>query len=189
MTGIGNLLEKAKAGTPLTAEERSRVVRGIEMADGGDDPYVLLQIAGLSAGPELSSLVERYLFSPRDPMLARIALSVLCDNWAMGARYRNEIVAFMEGVEWDSDEEVRTVAISTAGEYLRGNKDSEIGQRLVRLVNDPGEPVSTREWAMRALGRAVGLSHENLPGLGVAKGDPLETSILSMAEALYFKRT
>lgn len=185
MTDTEELLDRAKAGLGIEPSEINQLVAALRSKTTVDDPYVAIQILGLSAGPELAWVVEPYLNSADDPMLARIALRVLCDDWGLGARYLHELMRFVDGVSWDVDEEVRTIAISTAGELLREIKGPDLGRRLLKLTRDPNELKETREWTLRALGRAVGIPHSDLPGLGVNLGEPLAAFIETQSELLF----
>lgn len=101
----------------------------------------------------------------------------------MAGMYRNTILSFIEGVPWDTDEnDVRDMAISCAGEYLRGSpKDPKMYNSLRRIVDDDEEDDSTREWALRSIARALGLSHSDLQGsgTGLPLGSKLGKTVLS----------
>lgn len=63
-----------------------------------------------------------YLERSDDPMLARLALPILCNHWGLTERYLPVVRHFIEGVEWD-DDRVQLVALSIAGRYLRKHVD------------------------------------------------------------------
>lgn len=151
---------------------------------GTRDPYVLLEIVGVAGGPDLVMLVEPFLDSRQDPMLARLSLEILCNYWGLRQSYRHRLVTFLMGAPWDEEGDVRQVAISEAGEYLRRDADREILQALLGIATSPTEDKLTREIAIQALGRAIGMSHQRLPfGGDVPADSDLAQGILRRARS------
>lgn len=52
-------------------------------------------------------------------MLARAALEVLCDDWDMASQYLTYVAAFIEGVEWDEEGDVRGMSTITEIPQMR----------------------------------------------------------------------
>ena len=96
-------------------------------------------------------------------MLARIALIVLCSMWGLTAAYEPELVAFVRGVGWDSEEDVRQIAISILGRHLRDSPDSKSLALLLDVADDPLNEAIIREDAVRALAVAEGMDRGSMP--------------------------
>lgn len=183
-----DLLDKAKSGK-LTDEELKYVVQRIKTSTpDNEDPnlYTLLHILGKAGltptdtkrtGVAVSEvirhrkLIEKFLYYPTDPMISKIALQTLGDHWGFYKDYLSQIKEFVKGVEWDKDEDVRIIAISSAGAFLREttDKDKELVQLLVNiLISDQKEEIM-RDCAYYALAYAAGqewsdiLRDENKP--------------------------
>jgi hypothetical protein len=159
---LSGLWEKTQAGR-ITAAEVDGVAQRLSVAEDDDDRYTMLMILGYSGATRHRTLVERFLECREDPMLARAALSVLCDDWNYANEYLGQIRRFLRGVEWDDEEDVRLMAISRGGEYLRSYDDREILTELLRIANDRSQNPVVRQAAYRALGRAMGRDWRELP--------------------------
>ena len=160
MRSIDELLEEAKWGK-LTQEELEYVVNKIKdyKEDDAEDLYTLLYTLGRSGAIEYRKLVEKFLYYPNDPMVSSMALKTLCDYWSLDEEYLREIKAFARGVEWDFDGDVRTIAISTAGEYLRRNPEKELLEILFKILEDENENKIDQESVFQALARATGRNY------------------------------
>lgn len=165
------LFERAQwAGTvlgpgmaPVSRAEIDAVAAELEKPELEADPHLLLLTLGRALATRHRELVESFLVSPEDPMLARAALEVLCDDWDMASQYLTYVAAFIEGVEWDEEGEVRGMAFSRAGEYLRDQDNPELLRLLLRAFDDPDEDPHFRGDAYFALARAVGRDWDDLP--------------------------
>ena len=73
--------ERAKF-EPISEAEIAQIVRVLEHPEQGADPYMLIQTLGRAGAAEHVELVERYLLSADDPMVARAALETLCQAGA-----------------------------------------------------------------------------------------------------------
>lgn len=157
------ILERAKDGTISAAEikEAAEVLR--LRGSSGRDPYTLIHILGASGAVRYKELVAGYLNEKDDPMLARIALQVLCSHWNMTAQYRDEVAAFIRGVEWDIDEVVRLAAVSIAGEWLRSSRDKTLLALLFDVFATVTNSSIVRQEAYFALARAYGKNWNELP--------------------------
>jgi hypothetical protein len=162
MTNLEELLEQAKAGR-LEHGNLERVSAMLQEGGAGADPYTLLHIIGRSGDRSRRALVEKYLHWPQDPMLARLALQIVCGYWGDIERYLDQVLEFVKGVDWDDENDVRQVAISNAGEYLRTQSHTELLQRLLDIVRDGNESPTIRADAYFALSRAVGRDWKDLP--------------------------
>lgn len=141
------------------------------------DAYTLLHILGHAGNPSHRGIVERFLGHRDDPMVARLALEILCSYWNLTDEYLPQLMTFLRGVDWDHAGEVRQMAISVAGEYLRSRHHPEMLNTLLEIFESADEDVTSREDAYFALARAVGRDWEQLPpatrALDLTKGvDP-----------------
>jgi hypothetical protein len=108
-------------------------------------------------------IVERFLTYKRDPLVARLALQVLCDYWGYHNGYLEDMLRFIRRVPWDDDGYVRDAAISIAGEYLRFHFEPRLLREVVRIVEDADEEKLTRRVAYTALARAMGRDWNQIP--------------------------
>ena len=156
------LLARAKRDE-LTAQEISAVVGELQRPDSSNDRYTLLHILGRSGATAYRRLVEQFLECRDEPMLARLALKILCDYWAGTAQYIPEILGFLRGFDWDEESDIRQIAISIAGEYLRANPEPEFLWELIHIFETEENEQTIREDAYIALARAMGRDWNQLP--------------------------
>jgi hypothetical protein len=97
------------------------------------DLYRLLYVLARSKATQYEPLVAGFLGHREDPDVARLALQTLCTFWGLTERYKGQVHAFLEGVEWDYFGDVRQVAMAAAGEYLR-DSELRLDLRSVGLV-------------------------------------------------------
>lgn len=147
-------LEKAKSGR-LSVSEYNEVV-ALLRSPNGRDKYTLLHILGRSNVVPDRELVEPYLDFALDPMVASMALKVLCDYWCLTEEYLDKLTQFVSGVGWDFDEDVRLVAISILGEFLRRKMDADYLKLLYYIYKDDNVFHVTRAAAYDAMARAMG---------------------------------
>jgi hypothetical protein len=83
---LPDLLRRAEAGE-IRASEVAEVAAELSDGDSPDDAYTLLLIIGKSGALQYRSLVERWLLSPDDAMMAGLALQILCNYWGETASY------------------------------------------------------------------------------------------------------
>jgi hypothetical protein len=81
----------------------------------------------------------------------------------MADRYQVQIEEFVAGVDWDSDGDVRQVALSAAGELLRSQPRMHLLRLLQLVFESPDERPLIRQGAYFALARAAGRSWDELP--------------------------
>jgi hypothetical protein len=162
-----NLLERAKSVEPgkdkLSEDELGMVAEELRKPDPEADRFTLLDILGYAFALQYRDLVEQFLECEEDPWLARLALQILCGYWGQTDQYLEEVLKFMRGVPWDQEEDVRQMAISEVGEYLRSNNEPRFLHELILIFEDDDEERSIREGAYFALARAMGRDWKNLP--------------------------
>lgn len=177
------LLDQAKEGK-LSRDDVRRVGEYLREHPDATDAYTAIHILGVSGTTSYRDLVEPFLNSPRDPQLARIAVSVLINHWGLGSEYREQLREFVHGVDWDGDEDVRHVALSAAGEFARTSGDPQLVADLLEIQDDPQERALTRDIAFDAVARAVGADYKELRRRSkLAPDDPWASSILERARA------
>lgn len=121
---------------------------------------------GKSNSIEHRSLVESFLESSDYPMLARLALEILCDWWGLREQHQTQLLRFVKGVDWDLDDGgfVRLVAISQSGDYLRHRSDPHLDRALLDLYDDEyASDVFLKGVAYAALARATGKAWNEIP--------------------------
>jgi hypothetical protein len=147
----------------LSDEELELVAAELEKPDTPADKFTLIRILGVSYATKYRSLLERFLVSEGDAMLAYAALGMLCDYWGLTEEYQREILQFIKGVSWDENEELRSQAISVAGEYLREEENKEFLQMILEIFEDESQDQYLREAAYSSLARAVGRNYTEIP--------------------------
>ena len=145
----------------LREDELAEVARRLTSNEG--DKYDWLLILGRSGATQYRPLVEKFLESPVDPMLARLAVQVLCRYWGLGESYEDTLVRFAHRVSWDEDDDVRLMAIDCLGEVLLRKPNDKLLGYLFELFESNQERQIVREAAYCAMARAVGTPVSNLP--------------------------
>lgn len=154
------LLEKAVSCT-ITQTEIDKVYHALLNHEA--DEYDLLLILGRAEATKHKEIVEKYLISPDDPMLARLALQILCRYWGLSREYRSVIEQFIHKVEWDTEEDVRLMAISCSGDILKNKSNLSLLSYLYNIFNDDTEDKVIREAAYETLALVSGKSVQDLP--------------------------
>lgn len=137
-----------------------------DIADGlasSKDPYEGLLVLGRAEAKQYRGLVEGYLDASDNPMLARLALQILCRYWDLTEQYLCQIMTFMEGVDWDEEDDVRLMAIGCAGSFLLNHSCKPLLAALLRIFHDTNERQLIREVAYRALAESTGVPILRLP--------------------------
>lgn len=163
MRNLAALLDEAKWGK-LTNEEIAYVVQKLESCKPGDDDnlYTLIHILGKAHAKQYKRKIESFLYYPSYSMITKIALQTLCCFWGYYQEYLTEIKKFMRGVEWDDEEQIRIIAISSAGQSLSLSYDHELLQLLIQIFENEKEEESIREMAYFALATAMGQSSREI---------------------------
>lgn len=156
------LVKKATEGK-LSPRELAEVVTCLETETC--DPYEALLVIGRSGALEYRTVVEKYLRARHAPMLARLALMILCRYWGLSAEYTAELRAFIQKLEWDEEEDVRLLAIAIVGSLLAQHRDDNFLRLLIDIFHDRSGSDSQmiREEAYCALALAYGKSPRDLP--------------------------
>jgi hypothetical protein len=165
MTNFDELLTKATKDKLSQSEIEFVASELAKRRNTSANTYILLHILGRAEAVKYENLVAQFLDSPSDPMLARIALIDLCDYWDLTPKYIDALRAFAKGVEWDSDDDVKLVALSTAGEYLNAKDDKELLLALKNAFLDPENDEIVRNAAFVAMARALGRKYSEVPSV------------------------
>lgn len=136
-TSASSVLERAERGL-LSAPEIDALAKHLATKPEDDELYTRLHALGHAGDARYAGVVEPYLETPEDPMLARLALQILCDYWGLASRYRDHILRFIAGVPWDveSDGDVRLMAISCAGDLMAFSRDGLVAEALLGAFAD-----------------------------------------------------
>ena len=154
-----DLVLRAKEGRVAIAEI-DHIVAVLTARQGGEQTYDLLYVISRSCAVEKEPLVSGFLDHEDDPMVARLALQTLCSFWGLTDRYLEELQTFLAGVSWDVMGDVREVAISAAGDYLRDHQHPELLSKLLLIADPANEAAVERRIAVEALAQAMGESTE-----------------------------
>lgn len=168
------ILKRATEGL-LTAPEQEAVSQALRGKAGGQDRYTLLLALGRAMAKQHRETVESFLDYEDDPMLARLALQILCKFWSETDNYIDYVKRALDGLAWDEDEDVRQMALSAAGEYLRDHQEAALLEKLISIVEDENDDELTRADAYISLARAMGKEWAELPKL--SRLPPLEELI------------
>jgi hypothetical protein len=168
----------------LSAGELHQVAQGL--TSGSADPYDALLIIGRANARQYRGLVETYLQCDEDPMLARLAVQILCRYWGLTAEYQQALERFVRKVEWDQEDDVRLMAIDCAGSFLAENQSPRLLSLLLETYRDKRERQLVREAAYCSLALASGKQLDELPSASrhfdlEADVDP---SVIAAAEKL-----
>lgn len=134
MHDVDDLLDEAKYGE-LTTEELIYVVEKIKASKPGDNTnlYGLLLILEWAGATQYRELVEHFLYYPSNPMVSGMALKVFFKYWRDDAqRYLHEIKAFIKGVPWDNDDDLRLTAMHCT-EKFKKKPEKELFQLVLNL--------------------------------------------------------
>jgi hypothetical protein len=177
------LLDRAKGGQ-LSREELDGVAAALLSHETTRDAYTLIHILGRGGATWHEELVAGFLNSPHDPMLARIALQVLCSHWGLAKSYRDSLATFALRVPWDTDDDVRLVGLSQSGELIRTSPDAALTRILLDTFRDPSEEDIVRDAAYSALARASGREWSEIPPASrlMDRATEVDASVLSWAE-------
>ncbi|MGY6653689.1 hypothetical protein ACXIZN_16095 [Amycolatopsis sp. TRM77291] len=177
---LDDLVDRAKLGL-LHKREIAEVVRELQSTDDEERTYRLLYIVGRSSATEHEDLVASFL-TGGDPELARLALQTLCTFWGLTETYLDSIRIFLRGVSWDHIGEVRHVAASIAGEYLRDHADTGLLTRLIELAHPGNDDPVERRIVLEALARALGDPIQETLRAGGKDRESWSAQVLTRAE-------
>jgi hypothetical protein len=163
---IAELAQMARDGDP-TDEDAAEAAILLPSLHDPLDRYDALFVIGKACDTRHEDLVASFLESPDDPMLARLAIQILCSWWGIGSRYAARVREFVVGIAWDLETGgyARSVAISGAGLILREHTDPLLLAALLEVFDsDPSDDM--RRQAYSALLRAAGRDWNSIPGTG-----------------------
>lgn len=200
MTNTANLtdlLEAAKEGT-ITKNDIAGVAKKIKEISKDQDRslYSLIHIMGRAKATEYQKLIEPFLIYPDNPNISKITLQSLCTYWNLTPKYLDELKMFIQGAAWDDFDDVRLVALSIAGEFLRTNHEKELLSLLIALfenqennqVRPPENPLLIQSCAYYAIARAMGKDYNQIPSIDDIEekisNQTLDLSVVEQAKKL-----
>jgi hypothetical protein len=164
---LEKLLERAKTGTATRFDAAAAAAMLPDLTDSMDR-YDALFILGRVGDQTYASVVEPFVDERDDPMLARLAVQILCSWWGLGAHYLDRLGAFVAGDPWDLESGgfVQSVAVSASGEVLRQTQDGPLLRALLEPFDRDESGDDLRREAYAALLRASGKEPRDIPGTG-----------------------
>ncbi len=153
-------LAKATNGK-LSPKEIKDLSEAIQNETG--DVYTLLLALGRAEAFQHQAVVEKFLVYPDNPMMARLALQILCKYWDRGQNYLEHIKGAADGFTWDDEDDVRLMAISCLGYVFTQNKKVDLLRSLYEMWKDEAADRMVRESSYLAMGEALGYSPSQLP--------------------------
>jgi hypothetical protein len=150
------LLERAQT-KQLSQAEVDGLAQAL-LARSPSDPYTAIHALGHAGDSRYAAAVEGYLNWRQEPIVARMALQVLCSYWGLHDRYKGTIEYFLEGVDWDLEDGgyVQLAAAAAAGEYLQDHADDNLLRHLIALYRDDRAEPTLRDAAYASLVLATG---------------------------------
>lgn len=157
---LPELMNRAYWGSVTDAElaEVARLLAG----GGHRDLYTLIRILGRAGSAKYREVVEPYLRDVGDAQLSAFAVQALCSSWGLARDYREELLSFLRGVDWDDEGYVKLQTISSVGEYLRENSDDELLRLIYDIFSDEREDPIMRAAAYEALCRSEGMEWKDI---------------------------
>jgi hypothetical protein len=176
------LAQRAKDGS-ITPGELEDVARHLRNRESSDQLETLIFILGYAGAVSYQPLIEAILDHSRDWKMRWQALSTLVSKWGVdSSAVRAALHQFLSGVPWDEDEQLRTLAISCAGQVLQKSDDRELALWLLRYarmevdvrpdssaVDEWFDPTywtklreDLRDFAVESLARALGHSWQEI---------------------------
>jgi len=85
-------------------------------------------------------------------MLARLAVQVLCSYWGLASEYSGTLKEFIQRVDWDTEDDVRIMAISCCGSIVARKEHADLLGLLYRIVRlSPAGSASRKQMAASPL--------------------------------------
>jgi len=161
MNAAKDILDKAKWGQ-LTGAEVNAL--GLALSDPNEpDLYTVIHAIGKAELKQYKEKLESFLDYPREPLISAITVKVLCGFWELTDQYIDVILKFIQGVEWDEDEDVKLESLNVIGNYLINNKVPHIIQLILETFENEDNFNAVRSAAYISLGRAFGKTWHELP--------------------------
>jgi hypothetical protein len=152
-----DLFQKAKADGAITDVEAAAALAALRRDRTGPEADDLIWVLGYGNRLEARPLMDEYLQWRDRPDLAREALQVLTTTWGLTREYADAITRFVHGVDWDTEEYIRLLAIDVADDLLDSRPEL---LRSLRDIAEDHESELFRDAACRALARGLGVSRE-----------------------------
>lgn len=148
---LPELVKRAYWGS-VTDAELAEVARMV--ASGGrGDLHTAIRILGRAGSAKYRKILEPYLGDVGDAQLSAFAVQAL-SWWGLVRDYREQLLSFLRGVDWDDEGYVKLQTISSIGEYLRENADDELLRMIYGIFSDERErPIMRAGLTMRFAGR------------------------------------
>jgi hypothetical protein len=119
----------------ITREQVDLVVAELKNSGRKTEPSLLIAILSFDLVDKHNDVLEPFLTGP-DVDAAERALTDMCTFYSTAYLYGKEILAFMEGVSWDSRDRLKGTAVSLSGIYLGKNKSRSILAKLIEFAED-----------------------------------------------------
>lgn len=144
----------------MTAGEIEAVASALSSRANATETYCLIYVLGRMGCRQYEDLLARFLYFPGEPQVAGLVISILCAQWGLAAKYRDELLEALRGQPWDVDDDVRTAAISASGKYLVSNSDCDVLVRLIDIA-ESHDYSHMRRFALEALSRSLGVGYSD----------------------------
>ena len=165
MRSFDELAHEAKWGE-ISKDEITYVAQRLKNFKPGEDSDVLLAtliyILGFSWASEYRDLVEPFLCYRKYDWVCCRALKALCTCWGLTENYLEIIKMYIRGADWDESDDIRIIAMSIAGAFLREKFDRELLQLLVDIFEGLGEIEGIHETCEEARDLLKGCAYEVL---------------------------
>jgi hypothetical protein len=109
-----------------------------------------------SIEPGYVELVEKFIVYPPFPVISATALQVLCIVWELTEHYLDKIKSYMGGESWDKNGDVKIMAMSIAGSYVKKTHDGDCLKLLLEIFDNKNEKKFDRQIAYRSIARGFG---------------------------------
>lgn len=143
MRRFDELAHEAKWGEISKDEIRyvAQTLKGFKPGEDSDDNLLgtLIYILGFAGASEYRYLIEPYINYRKNDWVCCQALKALCTCWGFTEDYLEAIKMYIRGADWDVSDDIRIVALSIAGAYLREKFNRELMQLLVDMFEGLGE--------------------------------------------------
>jgi hypothetical protein len=152
---VEELVLRSKEGK-VSDKEIEQVAVLLRGEHDDEQTYGLLYVIGRSLSRSHEELVAGFLEHRDHPTVARLALQILCNFWDLTEKYLDQMQRFIDGVDWDDFGEVRQMAISSAGYYLRDHRRGDLLSGLLKRAALDNDDALERRFAIEAIATALG---------------------------------
>lgn len=152
---LQQLVERAKVGNLSTAEV-DHVAQQLKVEAPGESTYDLLYVLSRTRATRYESTVASFSITQKIRWLLGSRCKHCVPSGGQTSRYLSEVRRFVVGVDWDDCGDVRQVALSAAGEFLRDNRDCGLLQAVYNACSEANVGGVDERTALEALARALG---------------------------------